>query len=134
EFFEDDPNRKVEAIVIHFLPDCLGKDFLTLPEAFLLPKLFEKAQKGMRIYGKSRDQLADLMHEATKATDMDRLINLMSMLKILAKTEEYETITSAHAFFKTNESDTLRINKICTYTLSNYKKDISLEEIASIAN
>lgn len=134
EYFEDDPHRKVEAIVIHFLPDCLGKDFLSLPEAYLIPKLFEKAQKGMRITGKSKDLLADLMHEATRATDMDRLIILMSMLKILAKTEEYEPIASAHAFYKSNESDTMRINKICTYTLSNYKKDINLEEIASIAN
>lgn len=73
EYFEDDPDRKVEAIVIHFLPDCLGKDFLSLPEAYLIPGLFEKAQKGMRITGKSSDMLADLMHEATRATDMGQI-------------------------------------------------------------
>src|SRR5690606_25786648 len=76
----------------------------------------------------------DLMHQATVATSIDRLIILLSILKTLAETEEYSTIASAHAFFNSSEMDTARINKVCTYTLSNYKQEICLEQIASIAN
>src|SRR3954454_2165183 len=43
EYFENNPSHDVEAIVIHFLPDCLGRDFLSLPEAYMIPKLLEKA-------------------------------------------------------------------------------------------
>lgn len=134
EYYQNHPDSKVEAIVIHFLPDCLGRDFLNLPETYLIPKLFEKARKGMKFNGRSRDKLIDLMHKATAATDMERLIILLSILKTIAESEEYTSMASAHAFYKSNEIDAVRINKVCTYTLSNYKKEISLEEIASIAN
>jgi len=134
EYYQNHPNRRVEAIVIHFRPDCLGRDFLNLPETYQLPKLFEKAQKGIKITGIARVRLVELMHKATHATGLDRLITLLAILKILAETEEYTALTSAYYFYKSNEIDTARLNKVCTYTLSNYKQEISLEEIASIAN
>ena len=134
EYFQHNPELNVEAMVVHFLPDCLGKYLLNLPEAYLLPKLFEKAKSGMVIHGQTKDQLAVLMRNALHATNLERIIILLTMLKTLAETDEYETITSKNTFYQSNESETLRINKICTYTLTNYKKDITLEEVASLSN
>jgi AraC-like DNA-binding protein len=134
EYFQNNPDLHVEAMVIHFLPDCLGKHLLSLPEAYLIPKLFEKAKSGMVIHGKTKDKLADLMKEAVHATNLDRIIILLTILKTLAETDEYELITSKSTFYQSNESETARINKICTYTLTNYKKDITLEEVASLSN
>ena len=134
EYFENNPSHEVEAIVIHFLPECLGRDFLTLPEAYMVPKLLEKARKGMSFTGAAREKLSKLMKSAIHATNLDRLIILLGILKIVTETDEYQPIASAHAFYQSNESDVIRLNKVCTYTLSNYKKDISLEEIASISN
>ncbi|WP_443947368.1 AraC family transcriptional regulator [Pedobacter sp. AW1-32] len=135
EYFQNNPDLNTEAMVMHFLPDCLGKYMFTLPEAYLVPKLFEKAKSGMVIYGKTKDKLVELMRAAMAATNLDRIIILLSILKHLAETDEFSTIvTSKNTFFQSNESDTLRINKICDYTLSNYKKDITLEEVASLSN
>ncbi|MEA5404844.1 AraC family transcriptional regulator [Arcicella sp. DC2W] len=134
EYFENNPDLGVEAIVIHFLPDCLGKYLLTLPEAYMIPKLYEKAKSGMVINGEAREKVAKLMHEVTKASNLERIILLLSILNILAETDEYTTIATDHSFYQSNESDTIRLNKVCTYTLSNYKKDITLEEISAISN
>lgn len=134
EYYQEDSNLHIEAIVVQFLPDCLGKDFLSLPETFMLPKLFEKAKKGMILIGEAKKEIGDLMLKSLKADHLERLIILLSLLKILADTEEYKEITSAHAFYKSTESDTIRLNKICSYTLSNYKKEITLQDIAAISN
>jgi len=135
EYFRNDPELQIEAIVIQFLPDCLGKCMLTLPETYMLPKLFEKAKNGMVVKGEAKKKLSELMFQTVHAKDMERIILLLSILKTLAEADDYEHIvTSQHGFYQSNESDTLRLNKICTYTLSNYKKDISLEEIAAISN
>jgi AraC-like DNA-binding protein len=135
EYFQQNPELAVEAIVIQFLPDCLGRYFLGLPEAYLLPKLFEKAKNGLIINGKTKEQLTALMREAVAATNLNRIVLLLSILKVLAETNEYETIsTKYHAFAQSNESDTIRINKVCSYTLTNYKREITLDEIASISN
>lgn len=135
EYFQNNPDLHVEAMVIQFLPDCLGKYLLSLPEAYLIPKLFEKAKSGMVINGKTKEKLAELMRSSIEATNLDRIIILLTILKTLAETDEYSTIiTGKNGFYQSNESETLRINKICTYTLSNYKSDITLEEIASLSN
>lgn len=135
EYFQNNPSLKTEAMVMHFLPDCLGKHLMNLPEAYLLPKLFEKAKGGMIISGTTKEKLVSLMQSAIEATNLDRIIILLSILKTLAETDEYQTIvTSKNTFYQSNESETLRINKICNYTLSNYKKDITLEEVASLSN
>src|SRR3546814_82302 len=131
---EEDPEQEFEAIVIHFLPDCLGKDLLLLPEAQLIGSLYEKARKGMLFDGESKLRLANLMHSALKAEGLERLIVLLSILKIMAECTGYQHITSAHAFYQSNESDIIRLNNIHEYTLSNYKREISLEEIASLSN
>ncbi|UOQ96754.1 AraC family transcriptional regulator [Hymenobacter sp. 5317J-9] len=135
EYFQGNPEKEVEAIVIQFLPECLGRYLFGLPEAYLIPKLFEKAKSGLLITGKAKAKLAPLMRQAVHATDLDRIIIFLSILKILSETAEVKTIASEHhAFKQSNESDVQRINKVCNYTLSNYKKEITLDEIASISN
>ena len=135
EYFQPDSGLNVEVIVIHFLPDCLGRYLLNLPEAYLLPKLFEKAKSGLVMHGPAKTELTRLMRQAVNATYLDRIIVLLSILKVLAENENYETITLSHnEFHQSNESDTIRLNKVCSYTLANYKKEIGLQEIAAIGN
>ena len=75
------------------------------------------------------------MREALSATNLDKIIVLLKILKTLAETDEYKTIVSGQStFYQSNETDTIRLNKVCNYTLTNYKKDITLEEISSISN
>lgn len=135
EFFQTPSAAEVEAIVIHFLPNCLGDYLLKLPEAYLIPKLFEKAKSGMILTGQTKERLIEQMKLAVEATNLDKIIVLLSILKTLAETNEYNTIVSGqHVFYQSNESDTIRLNKVCAYTLSNYRKDITLEEISGISN
>ncbi|WP_207422521.1 AraC family transcriptional regulator [Desertivirga brevis] len=135
EYFQNNPEMEVEAMVLHFLPDCLGKFLWTLPEAYMIPKLYEKAKSGLIIQGPAKEKIIQLMYSALDATNMDRIIILLSILKTLAESDDHKTIVNGQsAFYQSNESDTLRLNKVCNYTLANYKKDITLEEIAAISN
>ena len=134
EYFQENCGLQVEAIVLQFLPTCLGKDFLNLPEAYLIPKLLEKAKRGMVLTGESREKIERLMYAALNATNLDRIILLLSIIQILAEAKDYHSISSPHAFYKTNDVEAQRLNNICAYTLANYKKDISLEEISAISN
>jgi AraC-like DNA-binding protein len=134
EYYHEDSGLQVEAIVLHFLPDSLGNDFLNLPEAYLIPKLFEKSKKGMVITGKAKETLAELMYAVLTAQNLDRIIIFLKIIKILAETEEYNYIASAHAFYKSAGPETMRLNNVCAYTLANYKKNITLEVISSISN
>ncbi len=133
-YFRDEPASNFEAIVVHFRPDWLGREFLQLSEASALQKLYERARKGLRFTGQTRDRVRDLMQNALGLTQLDRLIALLSALNLLAGSNQAETIASAQAFYQSNEQETVRLNTVCGYTLSNYTKEITLETIAGIAN
>src|SRR5690606_17857694 len=130
----DAADYSVEAIVIQFSPACLGKDFFQLPEAYLIPRIFELAKKGLLIHGESADLVRDLMYRIVKANRFERIIYLLQILQIISEREEVTTIASAHAFYKPNENESMRLNNVIAYTLTNFKKDINLEEISVIAN
>ena len=134
EYFAPESQLKVEASIIHFLPNCLGNDFINLPEAYQIPKLYERAKRGLFIKGETKKKLIKLIDRATHAENLDRLTVLLLMLSTLADSDEYDMITTTNAFYESNNVDTDRINKIYTYTLSNYKKEISLTEISSLSN
>lgn len=134
EYFSEGSTLQVEAMVLHFLPNCLGNDFLHLPEAYMISKLVDKAGMGMVIGGKSRDKIAELMKLALNAKHIDRIILLLSIIKVLAETKEFTYISSAYQPYKSSDNEILRLNNVCAYTLANYKKSISLEEIAAIGN
>jgi len=135
EYLQNNPDQNTEVMVIHFLPDCLGKNMLSLPEAYLIPKLYEKAKSGMVIHGKTKEKLVELMQRGLEATNIDRIIILLTILKILGETDEYsQIVNSKNTFLHSNESEILRINKICNYTLTHYKNDITLQEVASLSN
>jgi AraC-like DNA-binding protein len=126
--------NSVEAIVLHFSSNFMGNDLLLLPEARRLPMLFEKAKKGMVITNETRDKLIPLIEAASKAENLDRLIVLLSILKILSETKDYYQITREQSFYKSDKHETERLNVVCNYTLANYSEPITLEQIAAISN
>lgn len=130
----DANDYSVEAIVIQFSLNCFGKDFFHLPEAYLMPRIFELAKKGLLVHGESAEMIRKLMYKITKANRFERVLYLLKILQIMSEKEEVTAIASAHAFYKPNEHESLRLNNVIAYTLTNFKKDINLEEIALVAN
>ena len=124
----------VEAIVLHFSSNFMGNEMLLLPEARRLPLLFEKAKKGMVITNETRDKLIPLIEAASKAENLDRLIALLSILKILSETKDYYQITREQSFYKSDKYETERLNVVYNYTLANFSEPITLEKIAAISN
>ena len=124
----------VEAIVLHFSSNFMGNDMLLLPEARLLPLLFEKAKKGMVINNKSREKLIPLIEAASRAENLDRLIALLSILQVLSETKDYYPVTREQSFYQSDKYETERLDIVCSYTMANYSQHITLEKIASISN
>lgn len=135
KYFEENSHCNVEALVLQFLPTCLGREFLGLPEAYMIPRLFEKAKLGLIITGEKKRRVLRLLEDALDASHLDRVIFLLSILKILATDiEEDETMMSSHFVSHSNAAEMARLDKIYSYALDHYKREISLEEIASVVS
>lgn len=133
-YYQNDPDINVEAIVLQFLPECLGKGFNELPEAYAISRLYEKARRGMIIGGDARAETIRLLYEAQGAAGMQKLICFIRILQVLSETEEFSSIASAHSFYRSGEKENIRLNNIYTYTLANFRREISLQEVAELSN
>jgi AraC-like DNA-binding protein len=97
--------------------------------------LFEKAKKGLKITGETKEKISQLLHCLLEASQLDRLIILLQILNILAETQELETISPGYSFSHLNNiSEMERLEKIYSYVMGNFRKNISLEEMASLSN
>lgn len=134
EHFHDDTSPAMETMVIHLSLDLIGSNFLSLPEVRLSRLLFEKAKGGMLFLNETRKELAVLMHKVAESEDLDRIIYLLSILKLLSESSEFQLISKKSSFFIPDEFQTERLNNILNYTMANYGMDIKLEHVASVSN
>lgn len=124
----------VEAVIIQFKRNCLGNDFFSLPELVHIQQLYETAKKGLLLHGKCRNKVEALMLKSIHSSHFERIIILLEILNLIAESKEYTTISTTEVAYKGDVEDAQRLDKIYAYTLANFKKDISLAEIAAVGN
>ena len=132
--FTNSSEENVEALVLHFHPECLGKDFLNVSETQGINKLNELAKNGLIIQGKSKEQIRQLMWEMKPESGLNKIIYLLRIFNILLENQEYEILSNSIEYSKLNKLDETRVDKIFSYTLKNFKDKISIENIARLTN
>jgi transcriptional regulator GlxA family with amidase domain len=125
---------QVEAIVVHFTPDCFGAGFFHLPENKDLLKLFDRAQQGIRVKLQTKLRVAELMKQLLSAKKSERIILMMQILHTIAGSRQTRQVCSKGLVVHYTEAETDRLNDIYQYIMKNFAKDITLEQIANVAH
>jgi AraC-like DNA-binding protein len=134
KFLEKGSKLKVEAIIVHFLPDCFGRDFFKLPENESLLKLFQSARMGVRIKNQTRDTVAGLMRQLVQARNSERIILLLQILETISQSGQTKPICSEELTFQYSKTEAERLNTIYQYILNNFSRQLTLEQIAKVAH
>jgi len=135
EYVTGQVNSPAEAIVIQFVEDFLGDFFLKIPEIEVFKKFLKMSKRGIAIKGKAREKINDLMSQMLFQNGLQRLSTLFTIFDILSNCSEYELLASPNyeqSVQLTNCSD--RFSKITEYIMNNFTNDITLPEIAAVAN
>lgn len=130
---EYNPNNPDEVVVIHFLPDILNT-FLSLPENKAITDLLSKASYGISIHGETLLAAKKLIYLIRFARNTERFIILLQLLNLIADSASNRLIS--HTAFGTSfhKSDDSRLNRIYHYTLNNFSREITLNEIAELVH
>ena len=127
-----DQRHIAEVTVIYFNRDFLGTSFFDVPEMNSIKLLLEKAKLGVKISEPRRfNSLISQLHSERSA---ERVITLLDILDKISITEAKEFVNVTEYPFNHDQFDTDRLNKIFNYSLANFRENISLTDIASIAN
>ena len=134
KFLRKNSKFKVEALVIHFQPDCFGKEFFALPENKDISRMLEQARHGLRIEGDTKKSIADMMRRLMDAKKVERILLLMQILETIAGSAHTSPACNQTLQFHYNPAETDRLNTIYQYILNNFSSEITLTQIAGVAN
>lgn len=132
--FKGNPLSLAEAIYIVFTNDSFGKEFFTIPEMDSVRDLLVRAQKGIKFGATTKKQMVAKFQEALTLKGTEQFFLFMNILQILAESTDYTYLCSEHYKQKVDASDLHRLDSVLDYLLINFKNDIKLEDVASVAN
>lgn len=130
---ENRADKNIHSIDIFFDMDTQFASFFSLPEMGRLKNFVEQHQNGFKVPEDKVSVIAPIMEQLKKTENLDKVLNFITLFKMLLTFEKLEPLTSSPENLQVQDADGLRIANIYNYILKNYREQITLEEIAKLA-
>jgi len=118
------------SIVLQFLPEFLGADFLQRSELRSINALLEKSNNGLVFHGRTRDKVSSMIAQLSEMEGFERLITLLKILQTLANTKECRMLASPNYAPALALYQGERINRVCELIFRKYKEQVTQKEAA----
>lgn len=132
--FTDTLRNYENETVIQMRPDFLGESFLEIPEMRSIKALFERAKMGIVFHGDTKRSIGAKIEALTNASNYERLLGLLEVLKLLEAADQYTVLNAQGFILETELQDNNRINVVFNFVKEEFKRQISLEEIADLVS
>jgi len=127
------PNRRpqsVEWVVVHFMPHALGQDWQKHATLDPLRRLFDRARRGLRVGGRTRDRVEDILLRMVRAHGIRRLILLLELLDLLANSRQLTEISSEGFRMETPAYASDRIGAACATIEQHLTSPVRVPDLA----
>jgi len=121
-------------MVIQFKPDFLGENIWETPEMQRISTLLEKSKAGIVFNENIKKTVGKKIADMHEMSSLNKLLNFLEILDELATTQDYRILNAGKYYLQTQVEDNERINHIFNYVKDHFKEQITLEEIADLAN
>lgn len=121
-----------EMLSLFFTRKSFGNEFFDLEETKILQPFFTRATHGFKATSE-KEEMARLFLRLRSAEKLDQFIILLKLLKIAASCE-YHSLSSFIYNKQYSDSEGNRMRNIFEFTMSNFKGNITLEEVSDEAN
>lgn len=132
-YYENGSTLRAQSIVIHFTEASLGSDFLLLPEAALLTRLFEQSAYGIEITGKTNQSITNKLYDIIPASGLKKWMLLVDILNDIATTKKDRRNITESPYTGFNEKESTRMCNVLNWVVANLENNITLDEAALIA-
>lgn len=121
------------AIVLHFLKDFWGDNFLQLPEMKTVLRLLDSDNNGIQLQKNLQKNITALIPQIEKANGLDRIYLLLKSLQQMSESKQYIVITKAFDSSANNKENSA-IEKIFTYSFKHFLEPVTLANVAAVAD
>ena len=125
--------RSAKAVVVQFSHGFMGTGFFERPEMEFIRSMLQASVSGLKFTEAANPELR-MLKAIGRAEGARRILLLLELLDALSK-KPYDTIGAAPLYdTAADPADTTRINVVMAYIVENFKSEISLDDVADIAN
>ncbi|MCB0477240.1 MAG: helix-turn-helix domain-containing protein [Crocinitomicaceae bacterium] len=130
-FQADDKEQNCKMFTLFFSKTSFGNLF-ELEETRSVSAFFRKSMKGIRLIHPNKE-IIGLLKEAEKTDAFEKMIALFRIILLIEKNESEPLSTYIYDKHYT-EDEGNRMNQVMNFTMENFGREISLDEIAEIAH
>ena len=128
--FTDRLTQTGSETLVQFKPDFLGSYFFDAPEMEGISLLFERAKNGILFKPKTKRKIGKKIQKLNDVKGFERVLLLLKILHMLSVAEDYEILNADEFVFESQLQDSNKIDIVYNFINANFKRHISLEEIA----
>ena len=133
-YYQETNDLKAKAIVVYFNKELFGSAFYELKEVQKIKMLFNNGIRGLAISGKTNKKIAKKLDKLVHKKNFEIIIGLFEILSILSESTDL-TFVNNEAYSPVKSQNTNdRLSDVFIFIKEHYKEEISLLEIAKIAN
>ena len=133
QYFKQVEPLNARSIALYFNPSELSQHLSAFGDIKKLISMLTMAERGMKFYGVTKSKLAELLVIMLQQKGLPLIINLLRILDIMMNTTEYELLASAGYTNNYQSKDNERMDRVFKYVFNNFKDEIPLSAIATIA-
>ncbi|WP_142784097.1 AraC family transcriptional regulator [Changchengzhania lutea] len=124
---------EVRLLVIQFHPDLFGNHLFNLPELINVQKLINNSNAGIKLESNKNWSKKNAIVDLLNTNNIERFTKILLMLDRIQRKHKFQFIDK---FIECSDSIDIpiRIQNVNRFLLQNYHREISLDEIANIAN
>jgi len=137
---KNDPNslpgttKGVCSTSLFFHIHSFGKDFFELPELQQVKAFLKQSQRGIIFTGPNKVQVHKKISRCIELKGLSLFVELLSILEWMLKHKAFRFINPETYFPLHDEKNENRINQIINHSIQHLQTEISLTEIAKVAN
>ncbi|NND62687.1 MAG: helix-turn-helix transcriptional regulator [Flavobacteriaceae bacterium] len=118
-------------VSIFFTEESFGSQFFETEELKSLKPLFKNAENGFKI-SKPSTSLIHLIENFESASKLKRFINFIEILRLISKSKKH-SLSNYNRELGYTDNEGKRMSSVYEFTMTHFRKKISLEDIAKEA-
>lgn len=134
EYYLGAEDLKANCISLFLRKDMFGMDFMQMPEIEQLRDFFALTDLGIVVHKSASIKLLPLIDSFKTAKGFSKLVCLFNLLESLVSDCTYQPLSSSVFRKELNEKEGKRMNAIYQFTLKEYTNNITIVQVAEIAN
>jgi len=133
-YYNSTKRLKAHSISLYFNQYYLGEHFWQLDEMRSVRNFVEKAGRGLKITGRTKDSIEKEVLNVPKLKGIEKIISFFHILKLLIDSKEAKPLSVSTYHEGYSESEGKRMNNILQFTFQESHRKIYIDEVADIAN